>query len=116
MGQKWHLLIIFQMSCLTAVPWFFFFFFFFFFWGGGGFDDLFTDCEGFQASEKIQYYLYYFTLFSQGLEELDKTRESQHAALQSELKKEMQLLQKRILMDTVSLNILLMFINRRCTW
>ena len=39
------------------------------------------------------------------MEELDKTRESQHAALQSELKKEMQLLQKRILMDTVSLNV-----------
>ncbi|GFO00115.1 synaptonemal complex protein 3 [Plakobranchus ocellatus] len=38
--------------------------------------------------------------FVRGLEELDKTRESQHAALQSELKKEMQLLQKRILMDT----------------
>lgn len=38
--------------------------------------------------------------FVRGLEELDKSRESQQATLQSELKKEMQLLQKKILMDT----------------
>ncbi|CAG5134932.1 unnamed protein product [Candidula unifasciata] len=38
--------------------------------------------------------------FIKGLEELESNRQSQQASLQAELKKEMQLLQKRILMDT----------------
>ncbi|XP_059178954.1 synaptonemal complex protein 3-like [Physella acuta] len=38
--------------------------------------------------------------FVRGLEELERSRLSQQTSLQSELKKEMQLLQKRILMDT----------------
>ncbi|BFZ04154.1 hypothetical protein BsWGS_07193 [Bradybaena similaris] len=38
--------------------------------------------------------------FVKGLEELENNRQSQQASLQGELKKEMQLLQKRILMDT----------------
>ena len=40
---------------------------------------------------------------SQGMEELDKCHTSQQSSVQSELKKEMALLQKRILMDMVGL-------------
>ncbi|KAH9519497.1 Synaptonemal complex protein 3 [Bulinus truncatus] len=38
--------------------------------------------------------------FIKGLEDLERSRQSQQSSLQSELKKEMQLLQKKILMDT----------------
>ncbi|CAL1537652.1 unnamed protein product [Lymnaea stagnalis] len=38
--------------------------------------------------------------FIMGLEELERNRQTQQTSLQTELKKEMQLLQKRILMDT----------------
>ena len=38
----------------------------------------------------------------QGIDELEKCHHNQHSSVQSELKKEMSLLQKRILMDTVS--------------
>ena len=38
------------------------------------------------------------------MEELDKCHTSQQSSVQSELKKEMALLQKRILMDMVGLN------------
>ena len=42
-----------------------------------------------------------FTFCFQGINELDKCHQSQHSTVQSEMKKEMSLLQKRILMDTV---------------
>ncbi|KAK3103271.1 hypothetical protein FSP39_018020 [Pinctada imbricata] len=40
--------------------------------------------------------------YSKGIDDLDKSHEGQQVSVQSELKKEMALLQKRILMDTVS--------------
>ena len=40
--------------------------------------------------------------YMQGMQELDSAHQGQQAAMQSELKKEMALLQKKILMETVS--------------
>lgn len=42
--------------------------------------------------------------YMQGMKELDSAHQGQQAAMQSELKKEMGLLQKKILMETVSEN------------
>ncbi len=41
--------------------------------------------------------------FFQGMEDLEKSHLDQQSNVQSELKKEMALLQKKILMDTVSI-------------
>ena len=52
----------------------------------------------------------------QGVEDLEKSHQFQATNAQTELKKEMNLLQKKILMDTVSIGIFGPRRDKTCLW
>jgi hypothetical protein len=55
-----------------------------------------------QICQKIPFKIYHLYFVNQGLDDLEKTHHHQATSATAELKKEMSLLQKKILMDTVS--------------